>query len=302
MSKRISFLLSFTVLKVSSWLFIILPLNLGCKIAMLACGVAAKVMKKRFGLNMQNIARVFPEKSPEEVYSICMDSWKNMGRIMVEFIKAYNMSKEELSAVTEFKNFHYLQHQIDIGQAAIIHTGHFPNWEIFGISVSALGIKKAVIAQGQKNPYINKEITKMRCAYGGTVIDTDNPFFACVKWLKKGNLLGILSDQNSYKSEVYRKFFGRYCACSPLTPLLSLKLQIPVIPVKLYRKSGKFIIEFLEPIQPAEKYSQEEVNKFIDVLNKYYEDWIRENPSDWLWAHNRWKREHNAPQYKAEHE
>ncbi|MGB2579045.1 KDO2-lipid IV(A) lauroyltransferase [Elusimicrobium simillimum] len=302
LGKRISFLSSYLGLKTLKALFIILPWNAAIKLGMFGCAIAAKVMDKRFRKNMQSIALAFPEKSEQEVYDICYASWQNMGRLAAEFVKCAAMRKENLLKKVVFKNIHYLKEQEAKGKAAIIHTGHFSNWEIFGIGVSALGVKKSVIAAGVKNPYIDKEIERMRCMYDGQVINSDDPFFKAVKTLKKGIHLGILSDQSSYKSAVFRKFFGRYCACSPLTPLLSLKLQIVVIPTKLYREDGKFVIEFLEPIVPAPTYSQQEVENFIDVLNKYYEDWIKEDPSDWLWAHNRWKREHDAPEYKAEQE
>ncbi|WP_424244699.1 KDO2-lipid IV(A) lauroyltransferase [Elusimicrobium posterum] len=302
LGKKINFLLSYAGLKALSTVFILLPWNAAIKLGMASTGLAAKLMNKRFKKNMQSIALALPEKTEQEVYDICMDSWRNMGRIAAEFVKCCRMSKEELAAKAGFKNLHFVMDRFKNKEACIIHTGHFTNWEVFGIAVSAMGVNKAVIAAGVKNPYIDDEIERMRNIHGGTVIGTDNPFFKCVKWLKKGLPIGILSDQSSYKSAVYRKFFGRYCACSPLTPLLSLKLQIPVIPAKIYRENGKIITEFLEPIYPQKVYSQEAVEEYIDVLNKYYEDWIKEDPSSWLWAHNRWKKENEALEWVAQHE
>ena len=36
-------------------------------------------------------------------------------------------------------------------------------------------------------------------------------------------------------------------------------------------------------------------------LVKCYEDWLKEDPSSWLWAHNRWKREAEGEKYLQEH-
>ncbi|MDR0292034.1 MAG: lysophospholipid acyltransferase family protein [Elusimicrobium sp.] len=299
--KPISFLFSFLGLQTMKAVFIVLPWDASIKFGMFCTGLAAKLMKKRFRNNMQSIARALPEKSEKEVYEICMGSWRNMGAVAAEFIKCARMSKEKLLQITELRNTAFVYERVKNNSPMIIHSGHFPNWEVFNIASDARGLEKAVVAQGLKNPFIDKELERMRGLYGGRIINTDNPFFACVKWLKSGKSLAILSDQNAYKSEVYRKFFGRWCACSPLTPLLSIKLQIPVVPAKLYRENGKFIVEFLDPVIPPLQYSQETVENMVDVLNKYYEGWIRERPADWLWAHNRWKREKNAPQYEAEH-
>ena len=298
--KNISGLFSYLGLMAMKGVFILLPWDAALKFGALCTGLAAKLMRKRFEGNVRNICLALPEKSEKEAREICLESWKNMGRTAAEFIKCARLPKEKLLEITEIRNGAFFDEKIKNNSPFIIHTGHFPNWEIFNIAMNARGAAGAVVAQGVKNPFIDGEIERMRGLYGGTVLFSANPFFSCVKWLKRGRPLGILSDQNAHKSEVFRKFFGRWCACSPLTALLSIKMQIPVVPAHLYRGNGKFIIELSDPVFPPAHYSQEALENMIDVLNKFYEDWIKERPSDWLWAHNRWKREKNAPLYGRE--
>ena len=45
----------------------------------------------------------------------------------------------------------------------------------------------------------------------------------------------------------------------------------------------------------------ENVRKFTKILVGYYEDWLKDNPGSWLWAHNRWKREAEGEAYLKAH-
>ena len=126
------------------------------------------------------------------------------------------------------------------GQAGgIIHIGHFTNWEAFGLAGAVYGVDKAVLAQRVDNPYVDEETNRLRNIFSGRTFYSnyeDKPFFACMRWLKKKKMLGILIDQNAGSSEVWIPFMGRIAAFSPITALLSIKMQVPVFPVRADRK------------------------------------------------------------------
>ncbi len=295
--KKLRFIVEFIALKIFVIFLRLLPFSLAIIMGEQFCRLAARFKHKRLDLNVSDIVRALGV-SEEEARKIAIDSWKNMGRILVETVKFSYMPKEKfLSKYIELKNFELFEAQAKTGVGAIAHTGHFTNWEAFGFAASAMGIDKAVIAQRTENPYIDTEVNRVRNVFGGKIITTDAPFFPSVKWLKQGKLMGILSDQNSYTSAVFTKFMGRYCATSPLTALLALKMRVPVYPVKITRNGKKIVIETLPaaPIEYDKPFSPELLEDTVNLLNKYYEDWIRENPSSWLWAHKRWKREGDRP-------
>ena len=96
-------------------------------------------------------------------------------------------------------------------------------------------------------------------------------------------------------------FFGRSAAISPITALLSTRLQVPVFPVQVTRENGKLVCTVQDPVWPPKEYSQENIRLFVRQLTDIYENWIRQNPANWLWAHNRWKREAEGNKWFAEH-
>ena len=186
----------------------------------------------------------------------------------------------------------------------IIHIGHFTNWEAFGLGVSAAGIDSIVMAQRVDNPYVDEETNRLRHVFGGFTIYSNHdakPFFATMRQLKKGRLLGILTDQNVVSAEIFMHFLGRPAAISPITALLAIRQKVPIFPVIVTRENGKLICTVEDPITTNLEYSMDNVRLLTRQLIDIYERWIRQNPDNWLWAHNRWKREEEGKRWFAEH-
>ena len=294
----------YIALKLFCALFGLLPYKLAVWMGRTATGAVRFVMPKRFSRSVYDIRRAFPDMSEAQARETALESWRNMGGILAEFIKLTKMSPEEFKKHSRIIGAEkMLNAQNHTG--GIIHIGHFTNWEAFGLAGAVYGVDKAVLAQRVDNPYVDEETNRLRNIFTGRTFYSnyeDKPFFACMRWLKKKKMLGILIDQNAGSSEVWIPFMGRTAAFSPITALLSIKMQVPVFPVRVWReKDGTIVSEVMDPVYPPKEYSMDNVRKFTKILVGYYEDWLRENPASWLWAHNRWKREAEGNAYLAAH-
>lgn len=294
----------YLALKACCVLFALLPYHFSIQLARKLTKWAHWFFPNRFKRMQYDISRAFPEKSPREVRQIARESWRNMGGILAEFIQLSRMTPEQFKKHVKIIGLEKLQ-QAEGTTGGLIHIGHFTNWEAFGLAASVYGMDKAVLAQRVDNPYIDEETNRLRNIFGGRTFysnHADKPFFACMRWLKKKKLLGILIDQNATSSEVWVPFMGRTAAFSPITALLAIKMQVPVFPVKVYRDLDELITcEILDPLIPPTEYTPETTRKFTKKLVEFYEDCLREEPSSWLWAHNRWKREAEGNAYLKEH-
>lgn len=273
----------------------LMPWNIAVKSGELLGSALTLIIRKRYARTIQDIKKAFPEKSDEEILKIAKESWRNIGRMAAEFVKAAYMKDEEILSKLEFINLDNMKKFNEQGQGFILHLGHFTNWEIAGLAVSALFKNVSFIAKPQTNIYVDKEVNRLRSVKGAHYISAYNPFFSCLKTLKKGGMISILSDQSVHASKLYMPFLGRPAEVSPLTAVLSLKAQVPVLPVRIYRKNGKIIIENTEVIMPPKvEYSHQAVFDYTVLLKSKLEDFIRLAPETWLWGHNRWKREQDC--------
>ena len=251
-----------------------------------------------------DIASAFPDKTPQEVHQIAVQSWRNMGTILAEFIQLTHMSREEFKKHCRVVGLEKIQ-KAQGTTGGIIHIGHFTNWEAFGLAASVYGMEKAVLAQRVDNPYIDQETNRLRNIFGGKTFYSNNgdqPFFAAMRWIKRKFLLGILIDQNATASEVWIPFMGRVAAFSPITALLAIKMQVPAFPVQVKReKDGTLVCYILDPLLPPTEYTPATMRAFTKELVAFYEQCLREDPASWLWAHNRWKRQGEGEAYLQAH-
>ncbi len=301
--KSPSYFCQYAALKTVFFSVRLLPYRTACALGRLLTGTTAHFMKKRFARSVRDVQLAFPEKSIQEARAIAMQSWRNMGQIFAEFVHLSAMSREKFLQKVEVRGTEKLL-KARQEKGGLIHTGHFTNWEAFGLAAGAIGLEANVMAQKVDNPYVDEETNRLRHTFGGVTVYSNhhaNPFFTAVRLLKKHQLLGILTDQNAIASEIFLHFLGRAAAVSPITALLSIKLQIPVFPVVVTRENGKLVCTVEEALLPPAEYSQENIRAFTRRLTDIYERWIRQNPGNWLWAHNRWKREQEGNRWFKEH-
>ena len=299
--KKLRYFIEALCLRLLALLFSLLPWNMAVKTGGILGRLSTKIASKRFELTKDNIRRALPNLSAKEVERTALLSWENLGVILAEVIQASHMDAKQLSTKCVITNPHVLFQLRKEGKSALIHLGHFANWELTATAMTALGLPTAAMAKHIRNPYVDKMVDTIRRKFGMDIVYHHDPFFSCVRHLKRGYFLGILMDQNYPAGEIYAPFFGRMASTTPLTALLALKTGTPILPLHVTRKDGLLLATFEEAIYPDDTYSPQAMHALIDKLNARLESWIRKEPHLWLWAHNRWKREADALVYIKEH-
>ncbi len=269
-----------------------MPENLLIKFGEFMGVTLTKIMPNRYKRSVSDIQKAFPNKSKKECEHIAKESWANIGRIVTEFAKAIKLPKEKILKRIRFENCEQFFQDNANGKGGILLLGHFANWEFLGLATAIKAKKMAFVAYPQNNKYVNDYITKLRSIFGSTLISSYNPFFAAFRALKRGALVAILADQSVGSSKLYMNFLNRPAEVSPLPAVLSLKIGLPIYHISVYREGKQIVARCTKTIQPPKvPYSTEVLYDYTKVLKKELEEDILQYPADWLWAHNRWKRE-----------
>lgn len=247
--------------------------------------------RKRWQITLDNLARAFPEKSAAELDRIALEAWQNAGRIAAEFVKSRHMSREDLAQVVSYENLGLIDELLKEKKGILFNIGHLGNWEMAGIDFTARGYPLGVVGRVMKNPYVDEWVRSTRSHFGEAFFPHRSPFFPSVKWLKNG-IVAVLIDHNIHEGGIFVPFFGRPAATSTLTALLAVKVGCPIISVRVQRDGHKFKIRFDGPLRhdPAAD-PEKEVERLTVAMTKTLEGYVRERPSEWLWGHNRWKRQ-----------
>ena len=140
------------------------------------------------------------------------------------------------------------------------------------------------------NPFFDRLLQK-----GRNTLDSD--FYpkgaqgakAILRAIKRGDNLALLVDQKM-NDGIVAPFFGNDAMSAPALAQLALKFRCPVIPVRVERLQGpNFCITCYPPLEIIPSGDkQADILEITTRVNGILEGWIREQPSQWLWLHNRW--------------
>ncbi len=235
-------------------------------------------------------------QSPEEVIR---ENFRNLGRSFIEVIKIYHGTGKTILENTVIKGFEHFEKARAKGKGILLITGHCGNWELLAVLASYKVAPISVVVRPLNNPYLNALLLKARSRFGNRVIDKKGALRAILATLKEGGTVGILMDQAVLPDEGYViRFLGRGAWTTKMPALLARKTGASAVPAFIRRtERGHEITVYPEIVLSSKADPEEAVKEDTEKFSRYIEDYIRENPSQWLWMHRRWKR---VPEERAQ--
>ena len=232
----------------------------------------------------KNLENLETEKSL--ISKISKQNLSQTGRVFFEF---FNLDKFNWNCMT-LENEKYLQKIKEHKGSRIFISAHIGNWEITRNYLLKLGFKLHSVYRHANNQKIDQYIQKNR--------NRSNAYFYkkgsesaknMVKALKNNEDLALLVDQRD-SSGIKINFFGKQAYATNGFAHLALKYQTMICPVySIRQKDGSFKFIYEKPLY-YDEYKELSVKGLVEKIHTdYFEKWIRENPTQWLWVHQRWR-------------
>jgi Kdo2-lipid IVA lauroyltransferase/acyltransferase len=248
-----------------------------------------KFIKYRKKVILHNLKIAFPQKTSEEIEVIAKNFYKNLGDIVVETIKAYSISSEELAKRIRITNIELINAYFRKEVPVIVMTSHLCNWEWLLLSnCILLNYKVDAVYKQLKNKTFDELMRKIRGRFGANMIEKDSLIRNIAQRRNVPRIIAMVSDQSpaSAKNNEWYKFFGLEIPFYSGAEKISKMTNYPVLFVSMKRvKRGFYEVTFSE-ISGLEDSSKEGI---IERYATLVEKAIEETPSDWLWSHKRWK-------------
>lgn len=241
---------------------------------------------------LKNLSTAFgDEKSPEEIYEICRNCFRNLVKGLMEFLQLPRLNSYNLNKLVKIEGQENLDNVLEKGKGGIILTAHIGNWELVGASLPLSGYKTSTIIRPVKLQLIDKWVNKRREKTGLKCIGRGASIKSALQCLKRNELLGILADVDTKVDGVFVDFFGKP-AWTPIGPVsIALKTGSDIVPAFIIRQKDdthKLIIE--KPIElKITDNTEDDIKYNTEVWTKIVESYIRKYPEQWIWTHNRWK-------------
>ena len=187
------------------------------------------------------------------------------------------------------------------GRPMIFLSGHYGNWELAGYIFGLFGFPTTSIARTLDNPYLDRYIRSFRQRTGQVLIPKSGGFDQMIEVLRAHGVLSFLADQDAGQRGVYVEFFGRPASTHKAIALLAIEYRAPVV-VGVARRVGpgfRYEIRCEDIIDPASlSGTADDVRLLTQRFTSALERLIRQDPTQYLWLHRRWK---NQPQSRKAH-
>ncbi|AFM04527.1 Lauroyl/myristoyl acyltransferase [Bernardetia litoralis DSM 6794] len=254
-----------------------------------------KLYRKKVVLS--NLAIAFPEKTQQEREKIAKAFYRNFCDFIIETIKSFHISKEEVMKRTRpIGNTLQIAETLAKNKQSIIAlvTHHF-SWEWVSMACSAeLETVVSPVYKQLANKEIDKLIYQMRSQFGAVPLEMRISNREIIKPKDVSTAYILVADQTpaGHNAQYWTNFFGREVPFFVGVARLAPQANLPVYFVRITKpKRGHYVYNLEPVIEPP--YNTDEKGQDFSILDEYakiIEDAVRKSPENWLWTHKRWKR------------
>ena len=246
--------------------------------------------------------------SESEITSIAKENFRRLGEIYLSILKTAHISLKNLSDILSVKGLEHMdlsQRNDGSNPSFMFAIGHFGNFELYAnAGLFAPEFDVGTTYRGFNQPWVEKLVTKIRNRSGCHYFDRRYEGKKLMSFMKRPNsITGLLADQNAGRSGIKLPFFGLPCSTNPAPAIFSLRYNLRLHCCLCRRVGlGRWELELGPEISTHTNGNARSVNDIMSDINATYEDYIREDPANWFWVHNRWKRPDRAKKHsKIEH-
>lgn len=247
-------------------------------------------IRKKTVLNNLQIA--FPQKSKKEIKKICRNNYINITITFLELMLFPYLDIEDVKQQVHFTDLELIKDTLKENKGLILLTGHFGNWELLVLAVSAnIKMNYNILVKPQRNIYITDWLKETRHKGNINIIPLGISVKEVFKALKKNEVVGIAGDQRGHADSRRYNFFDHPTALYTGPASIALKTSSPVVMVFYQRrKDYKYIchVEKLDTTDLPENYEEQVITlteRYIKTLEKV----VAENPEQYFWMHKLWK-------------
>lgn len=275
-----------------------LPLEVATSISAKSWAALAPIINPtRHQRALDNLRIAFPNKATEELDKIRRRHWENLGRVMAETMQIDRIIKDP-SRMTIEPSAMFERYRAKLGPAVGISL-HMGNWELAIWPLALAGANPAAIYRSVTNPYVDRYLREQRKdLYPGGLLgrgkvgdhgDDRKTARVITDYVRRGGRLGMVCDLYD-RSGIPVEFFGKPAKTQAIGAMIARRVgaRIWLSRCKRVGTSSRFEIELRELRVPRSSNQAADVQWVMREMQSQFEDWIRENPEQWMWSNRRW--------------
>jgi phosphatidylinositol dimannoside acyltransferase len=271
------------------------PVALG--VANLAGDALFRVRADQRRLVSNNLRRVIgADESDTEV----LDRWarrafRAYARYWVEGARLAGTPPAVVAEHTVVQGFEHLEAGMAAGKGVIMVLPHIGSWEYGGAFLATQGIPMTSVAERVEPPQLYEYFVRQRAAMGLTIVPLDaSSGSSIVATLRRGGLVGLLSDRDIMGNGIEVEFFGETTTMPAGPATLALRTGAVLVTGVVYTGPGRDHRAVVEPPIDTTRLGtlRQDVARLTQEIATRLEGLIRQAPEQWhvfqpLWLADR---------------
>ena len=243
---------------------------------------------RRFAL--AHVALAFPELDETARRALVRATFRHAGQSYAELAVFRKLGRDP--GYVQVEGLEILQAALALGRGCIALSGHVGNWELLAATIARLGVPLTVVARKVNDERFDALIRGFRGGAGMEILLRDDPqFLSAVRdALARNRVVALLIDQDSRGGGVFVPFFGRPAHTPPGAAILALRTKVPVVSAFIRRRPEVGHVISFAPVS-VDVQGTERVLALTARFTTAVEAAIRRSPPEWVWWHERWRRQ-----------
>jgi KDO2-lipid IV(A) lauroyltransferase len=290
MAMRISYYMFYLLTRVFAWI----PFPVLYALSDFCYLLFYYLIPYRKGVIRQNIERSFPQLDTSEQKKIIKGFYHNLCDILVEGIKGFTMTKNELRKRYVFVNPEVMNDLYAQKQDVVSVGAHYANWE-WGIMAAPFQLHHKLYAfyTPLTNKYIDSYMRNNRKKWG-TELVSNREVKGVLDSKKDGPVtyfFGADQSPGNPKGAHWMEFLNQDTACMKGPEFFARRYRLPVVYFDVQRVRKGYYTVTLKVLEkePAKTDPGEITENYMHTLERI----ILNKPEDFLWSHRRWKHSRN---------
>ena len=222
--------------------------------------------------------------------AIVKESYRSLGMGLAEELRLPSLCPGLMDYV-QVHGEENLKEALTKGKGVVALTAHFGNWEFAAAALAMKGYPMNAIGAEQRDPRITDLVVSLRSSCGVKTMSRGFDLKSAVRCLKKGEILGVLLDQDFGDDGIVVPFMG-VPASTPFGPVkMADRIGSAVVPLFIVRRpDGVRHDLYIEPAlgEAGGAPFGEKVEASLELCNDTLGEWIARHPGQWMWLYPRW--------------
>ena len=242
---------------------------------------------KRHARAERHLKLAMPELTRDERRVILGNMWENLGRTAAETMLLPRLGRETHRIMSRYDTRH---RPASAEKGAVMVSLHLGNWELPGVVMRDMGYTLNAIYKPLRNPLAEELlIDNRRDVYAGSIFPREAGIGVKMRnMVRGGQAIAVMADLYDDNGLVL-DFFGRPARTTMFPALISRRMNEPLFIGKVVRRHGAYFeFDGFWVDVPHTDDPEGDIIATTKIINATIENWIRENPDQWMWAHKKW--------------